>query len=683
MKIEKPKPKSNPFNVQLSNGTKIEIIKKEDPPVKEPIPEPIKPIEKKVEPEAIKEPVKPSKSNSQEKIIEKKDLSKPTKSNSKEKLEERPKKEIIKSNSKEKLEEKPKKELPKSESKEENEEKFEEEEEEFKGEIMEETKKKHLNIVFIGHVDAGKSTLCGHVLFQAGCVDPRIVEQYQQEAAKIGRGSWYWSWVMDLSNEEREKGKTQEVGVAHFESEVNKYTILDAPGHRSYVPQMIGGAVQADIAVLVVSARAGEFESGFEKGGQTSEHLLIAKTAGVRFVVVAINKMDDSTVNWSKQRYDQIISTLTPYMTKEIGFRPNQFQFIPIAALTGYNLKVHSPECNWYNGPTLFSALDQVPLPPRNENDSFRLPVIDRYKTKSLVCSGKLEKGIIKEGQTVKILPSGARGLISGLYVEETKIRTAVPGDNIRVYLRQIELADLQAGSVICPENKPCSVNDKVLAKIRLTSFAPPVLMAGFEAVCHIHTETVPVSIEYIHEAYISQTQIEKKPKLLRPGQTATVIMKFSRPICVEKFSDFPQLGRFIIRKESYTVIVGVVERFSEDFIFLLQNKTEKAKIEKDGNKFETPLYKIATWNSLNSDLEHPSKRFPEFNILKTFLINEKPTELFIKSKIKFSTIFPLYKHETHKQTYSINPNYLPIIDNLLADINTWDELLLLSEKTF
>merc|ERR1711972_978036 len=171
-----------------------------------------------------------------------------------------------------------------------------------------------MNVVFIGHVDAGKSTTCGNVLLLSGCVGERVVERYMNEAKEKKRESWFLAYIMDTSDEEKARGKTVEVGRAHFETEHRRFTILDAPGHKSYVPNMIGGASQADIGVLIISARKGEFETGFERGGQTREHALLAKTLGVDKLVLAINKMDDPSVRWSQERYDEIVGKLSPFL---------------------------------------------------------------------------------------------------------------------------------------------------------------------------------------------------------------------------------------------------------------------------------------------------------------------------------------------------------------------------------
>lgn len=223
--------------------------------------------------------------------------------------------------------------------------------------------KDHLNIVFIGHVDAGKSTMGGNLLFITGMVDKRTMEKYEREAKEAGRESWYLSWALDSTPQERAKGKTVEVGRAYFETEYRRYTILDAPGHKNFVPSMISGAAQADVAILVISARKGEFETGFERGGQTREHIMLVKTAGVSKIVIVINKMDDSTVNWEKSRYDEIRDKLTPFV-KAAGFNPKtDVTFLPVSAYTGANLKdrVSESVCSWY-GQVLFFRMKTIGL---------------------------------------------------------------------------------------------------------------------------------------------------------------------------------------------------------------------------------------------------------------------------------------------------------------------------------
>jgi peptide chain release factor subunit 3 len=433
-------------------------------------------------------------------------------------------------------------------------------EEEFgSGVVLDESVRQPINLVFIGHVDAGKSTLCGRVLLAAGVVDQRTIERYQREAHALNRDSWYLSFIMDLGDSERAKGKTEELGVARFEREGHSFTLLDAPGHRSFVPQMIGGAVQADVAILVVSARAGEFEAGFDRGGQTSEHLLIAKTTGVRFIVIVVNKMDDPTVAWSKARFDMIQEKLTAFLIREIGYKKEEFTFLPITALTGGNIAEPCPELPWFKGPSLFGALDAIPSPPRNDTDAFRLPIIDRYVTKHLFVSGKIEKGVLREGQGVVVMPSGVKGSVIGLFVDENQIRTAIPGDNLRIALRGVGLADCQMGSVLCIDGNACNVAEKVIVRLRLTASAKNFITAGFTAICHIHTDVVGVTIDKLIE--VLKPHPEKAPKFVKGGQMVKIILRFDRPVCVETFQTFPQLGRFLLRTEGVTFAVGLVEQ--------------------------------------------------------------------------------------------------------------------------
>ena len=260
--------------------------------------------------------------------------------------------------------------------------------------------REHINLVFIGHVDAGKSTLSGSILYIMGKVDKRTIERFEREAKERNRESWFLAFIMDTSEEERAKGKTVEVGRAHFETEKNRYTILDAPGHKNYVPNMISGAAQADIAVLVISARKGEFETGFEKGGQTREHALLAKTLGVDYLVVVVNKMDDPTVEWDVNRYEECVGKIKPYL-KQCGYViKKEVKFIPISGLAGDNVRdeVKPEKCAWWKAKymagehntttsTLLGTLDSLTISGRNPDGPLRIPCLDRYTLSYLSCT--------------------------------------------------------------------------------------------------------------------------------------------------------------------------------------------------------------------------------------------------------------------------------------------------------
>jgi peptide chain release factor subunit 3 len=269
--------------------------------------------------------------------------------------------------------------------------------------------------------------------------------------------------------------------------------------------------------------------------------------------------MDDPTVEWNKTRFDFIQEKLTACLLREIGYKKDEFVFLPIAALSGGNISEPCPELGWFKGPTLMAALNGVPQPPRSDSDAFRMPIIDRYVTKNLYVSGKIEKGILREGQSVVVMPSGVKGTVLGIFVDEDKIRTAIPGDNLRIALRGVTIADCAVGSVLCVEGSVCNVAERVIVRLRLTTNGPNFITSGFVAVCHIHTDIVGVTFDKLLE--VIKPRPEKAPKFVKAGQMVKVIVRFDRPVCVETFQTFPQLGRFLVRYEGATIAVGLVEQ--------------------------------------------------------------------------------------------------------------------------
>ena len=291
------------------------------------------------------------------------------------------------------------------------------------------------SMVFIGHVDAGKSTICGNLMFLTGMVDERIIEKYKQEAKDKGRDSWWLAYVMDSNDEEKAKGKTVEVGRAQFDTSTKKYTIFDAPGHKNYVPNMIMGAACADVAGLVISARKGEFEAGFEADGQSREHAQLAKSLGVQKLVVVINKMDDC--QWKKERYDQIVQDLAPFL-KATGYNDEDITYIPISGLTSENIetKVDAKVCSWYDGPTLIEVIDKIQLMPRFPAGPLRMPILDKWKEKDLIAFGKVENGTLNLGDKLAIMPSGVPAqVLSLLDAKGQVVKYATPGENVSVTL--------------------------------------------------------------------------------------------------------------------------------------------------------------------------------------------------------------------------------------------------------
>ncbi|KAJ7975193.1 Elongation factor [Quillaja saponaria] len=429
---------------------------------------------------------------------------------------------------------------------------------------IEANKKRHLNIVFIGHVDAGKSTTGGQILFLSGQVDDRTIQKYEKEAKDKSRESWYMAYIMDTNEEEREKGKTVEVGRAHFETETSRFTILDAPGHKSYVPNMISGASQADVGVLVISARKGEFETGYERGGQTREHVQLAKTLGVTKLLVVVNKMDDPTVKWSKERYDEIESKMTPFLRSSGYNVKKDVQFLPISGLIGANLKTRIDKsiCSWWDGPCLFEALDAVEVPLRDPKSPFRLPIIDKFKDMGTVVMGKVESGSVCEGVSLMVMPNKAHVKVLAVFCDEDRVKWAGPGENLRIRLSGVEEDDILSGFVLSSIANPIHAVTEFVAQLQILELLDnAIFTAGYKAVLHIHSVVEECEIVELLQQIDPKTKKPMKKKVLFVKNGAVVVchIQVNNLICIEKFSDFPQLGRFTLRTEGKTVAVGKV----------------------------------------------------------------------------------------------------------------------------
>lgn len=436
-----------------------------------------------------------------------------------------------------------------------------------KGQAESKSKKEHINVVFIGHVDAGKSTIGGQIMFLTGMVDKRTLEKYEKEAREKNRESWYLSWALDTNLEEREKGKTVEVGHASFETERKHFTILDAPGHKSFVPNMISGASQADLAVLVISARKGEFETGFEKGGQTREHAMLAKTAGVKHLVVLINKMDDPTVNWDEERYNECKEKLLPYL-KKLGFNPQKdLTFMPCSGLTGAGLKepVDSKVCPWYSGLPFIPLLDDMPPLVRFVDRPFIMPIVDKYKDMGTVVLGKVEAGEAKKGQTLLVLPNKTPVVVDQLWSDEDEVTVVGPGENVKIKLKGVEEEDISSGFVLCDPNNTCKTGRIFDAQVVILEHKS-IICAGYSAVCHIHTVAEEVSVKALICLVDKKTNEKSKirPRFVKQDQIAIMRLEAAGVICMEPFKDFPQMGRFTLRDEGRTIAIGKVLKVIE-----------------------------------------------------------------------------------------------------------------------
>ncbi|CAG9857188.1 unnamed protein product [Phyllotreta striolata] len=431
----------------------------------------------------------------------------------------------------------------------------------------EEDKKEHINVVFIGHVDAGKSTIGGQIMALTGMVDKRTLEKYEREAREKSRESWYLSWALDTNQEERDKGKTVEVGRAFFETEKKHFTILDAPGHKSFVPNMIGGAAQADLAVLVISARKGEFETGFDRGGQTREHAMLAKTAGVKYLVVLVNKMDDPTVNWDEARYNECKDKILPYL-KKLGFILNKdLYFLPCSGQTGQGLKEKIDEsiCSWYRGEAFIPFIDSLPSLTRKTDGPFIMPIVDKYKDMGTVLMGKVESGECKKGQTMLIMPNRTPVTVDMLLSDDDEVNRVIPGENVKVKVKGVEEEDVSPGFVLCDSLNPIHTGRVFDAQLVILEHRS-IICAGYSAVMHIHCAAEEVTVKALICLVDKKTGEKSKtrPRFVKQDQVAIMRIECAGVICLEPFKFMPQMGRFTLRDENRTIAIGKVLKLVE-----------------------------------------------------------------------------------------------------------------------
>ena len=358
--------------------------------------------------------------------------------------------------------------------------------------------KETLNIVFIGHVDAGKSTLGGQILIQSGMVDQRTLEKYQREAAEQNRESWYLAWALDLNQDERSKGITVEAGKAYFETDNKKVVILDAPGHRNFIPNMIEIAQQADLGILVISARKGEFEAGFEKSGQTREHAVLAKTAGLKSILVVVNKMDESTVKWSKERYDEIVNKVGPYL-RQCGFGPKDVAFMPISGYTGANVKEKLAKGVFeYDGPSLLEYLNAFGGDlMANMKKPFIMPISDKVKDMGVFIAGKISSGVVQKNDILLIMPIERQVTVQAIEDDSGEVERAKVGDNVRIKIKGIEEDEIFTGFIACHLKRPVHAVNRFEAHLVILE-TKNIIAAGYGAVMHLGNITVEVTIDVL-----------------------------------------------------------------------------------------------------------------------------------------------------------------------------------------
>ncbi|GIU71421.1 MAG: elongation factor 1-alpha [Candidatus Nitrosocaldaceae archaeon] len=431
------------------------------------------------------------------------------------------------------------------------------------------SKKPHLNLIVTGHVDHGKSTMVGHILYELGAIDSRTIEEYAKESEKTGKGDTFkFAWVLDRLKEERERGVTIDLAFQKFETNKYFFTLIDAPGHRDFVKNMITGASEADAAILVVSAKKGETESAVEPGGQAREHAFLLKTLGVNQLIVAINKMDDQTVNYSEERYKEA-KAMVESLLKPIGYNVSKIPFIPTSGWKGDNLVKRSENMPWYKGPTLLEALDALEEPPKPIDKPLRLPIQDVYTITGVgtVPVGRIETGKMKVGDKVIVMPSGAVGEVKSIETHHTPIQEAIAGDNIGFNLRGVDKKSIKRGDVVGHVDNPPTVAREFQAQI-IVIFHPTAIAPGYTPVLHAHTaQTAATITEFVAKIDPRTGQaVEQNPKFLKNGDAAIVKIRPVKPLCIEKFKEFPELGRFALRDMGTTIAAGVVQEITEKY---------------------------------------------------------------------------------------------------------------------
>ncbi|ODV81145.1 elongation factor 1-alpha [Suhomyces tanzawaensis NRRL Y-17324] len=413
--------------------------------------------------------------------------------------------------------------------------------------------KNHVNVVVIGHVDSGKSTTTGHLIYKCGGIDKRTIEKFEKEAAELGKGSFKYAWVLDKLKAERERGITIDIALWKFETPKYQVTVIDAPGHRDFIKNMI--------------------TAGISKDGQTREHALLAYTLGVKQLIVAVNKMD--SVKWDKNRFEEIIKETSNFV-KKVGYNPKTVPFVPISGWNGDNMIEASTNCPWYkgweketkagksSGKTLLEAIDAIEPPTRPTDKPLRLPLQDVYKIGGIgtVPVGRVETGVIKAGMVVTFAPAGVTTEVKSVEMHHEQLAEGVPGDNVGFNVKNVSVKEIRRGNV-CGDSKqdPPKGAESFNAQVIVLNH-PGQISSGYSPVLDCHTAHIACKFDTLIEKIDRRTGkvMEANPKFIKSGDAAIVKMVPSKPMCVEAFTDYPPLGRFAVRDMRQTVAVGVIK---------------------------------------------------------------------------------------------------------------------------
>ena len=421
------------------------------------------------------------------------------------------------------------------------------------GSQWEDKKKPHLNIVFVGHVDHGKSTTVGRLLLDSGHIEQHVIDKFEQEAVERGKAGFGFAYVMDGLKEERERGITIDVAHKEFYTPNYYFTVIDAPGHRDFVKNMITGTSQADAAVLNVAANDGV-------NAQTKEHAFLARVLGVQELIVNVNKMDISGVDWSQDKYNSVVAEVTGLL-KMAGFPTDDIPFIPCSAFDGDNVYNRSDKSPWYDGPTLFEAIDAIKMPPKPTDMPLRLPIQDVYKISGIgtVPVGKIETGVLHAGKTVVFNPSQQSAEVKSIEMHHTNVDKAEPGDNVGFNVRGLSADDIRRGDVAGYTDTPPNFvrhDETFVGQIQLMDI-PKAIGVNYTPVFHAHTSQTAVRFVELLEK-TSKGVKEANPAFLKTGDACLVRFGPTKPMAIEQMDAFPQLSRFAIRDMGKTVAAGV-----------------------------------------------------------------------------------------------------------------------------
>jgi len=414
--------------------------------------------------------------------------------------------------------------------------------------------KPHINLVFIGHVDHGKSTTVGRLLYDTGNVDEQAMKKLKEKAESLGKGGFEFAFVMDNLKEEQERGVTIDLSHKKFETPKYYFTIIDAPGHRDFIKNMITGASQADAAVLVVGAE------GIQ--AQTKEHAFLARTLGVGQIILAVNKMD--LLSYDQAKFEAIKKEAQALLT-QVGYKPENTQYIPIASYPGQNIAKKPDKMPWHTGPCLLEAIDNLKQPEKPTTLPLRMPLQDVYNIKGIgvVPVGKVLTGLMKVGDKIIVVPAregkGIAGEIKSIEMHHEALQQAEPGDNVGFNVRGIELKDIARGDVLGHVDKAPTVATEFTAQIVVLNH-PTVMTVGYTPVFHLHTAQVACQITEIVKKINPATgeTLQEHPDFVKNGDAAIVKIKPMQPLCIEKQKDIPQMARFAIRDSGQTVAAGM-----------------------------------------------------------------------------------------------------------------------------